>query len=593
MNKFILLFTLAFLFQTCTEPSTGDRAIQKKSDKNAALNMLTAPASFDKLLSEIPALAAYNNQKLNVLSSALPVMLLPSSEIKGEKEKLVQQIALNNAGFIRDVFLEETKEPLHTEIMSIRPAVEKELNQHQIGYNRGGDLPFRVELYNFYHNTTTLAFVDAASQRVLKVVYFQAGTPTINERLKKLAVEIALQNPEVLSEIGAGKDEIMTSFYPEFQNTKCERSRHLCVAPVFKINKKSITVIVDITDSQVVGLHSQKTSTQHKKTIVTERTLQNDYVMSTFCGKTNSISKDGWAVNYELTSSDGLEIKKVSFNEKQVVESAKLLDWHVSYTFKDGFGYSDAMGCPMFSAAAVVAFGGPTIKEIIIENKVVGFALIQDFRSPVWPMACNYRYENRFEFYKNGSFRIAGVNKGLGCGIDGWYRPVFRIDLANSDNESVKIWNGEAWEQWTKEAWHLQDEKASYSPEGYLFQLTDAAGKGYYVEPGRGQFEDGGRGDNAYSYITVKHKGEGEEDVPTIGECCNETYKQGPEKFLEPAEDLDAVDLVLWYVPQMKNDSRPGLEYCWATTNVKNGQADHQTWAGTVGPMFVPITKPE
>ncbi len=36
-------------------------------------------------------------------------------------------------------------------------------------------------------------------------------------------------------------------------------------------------------------------------------------------------------------------------------------------------------------------------------------------------MACNYRYENRFEFYFDGSFRVVGVNKGRGCGDQSQY----------------------------------------------------------------------------------------------------------------------------------------------------------------------------
>ena len=589
MNKFILFFTILVGFQACTDPAVENNRSRKSSPKKEAVHILPAALSFDALIAKIPMLADYHNQKLTVLSTDIPVMLLPEAEMKEADAKIAQQLALADANFTRDIFEEKTKQPLHTEIMSIRRAVEKELNQHRIGYNRGGKLPFRVELYNFYHNTSALAFVDVAAKRMLKVIHAQSATPNINKRLKNIALAIALHTPEVLAEIGAGKEEILNKFYPEFQHTKCERSRHLCVAYIFKVNNKSITVIIDITDNQVVGIHAEKVTGKSKKTIVTERTLQNDYVMSTFCGKINTLTQDNWSIDYELTSSDGLEIKNVQFKQKAVIESAKLLDWHVNYTFKDGFGYSDAMGCPMFSAAAVVAFKGPSVESIILNGEVIGFALIQDFRSPVWPMACNYRYENRYEFYKDGRFRITGVNKGLGCGIDGWYRPVFRIDLANTDSEKVKIWSDGDWKEWTTEAWHLQDDKASYSPEGYLFQLTDAEGKGYYLEPGQGQFGDGGRGDNAYAYISVKHKGEGEEDVPTIGECCNENYKQGPEKFLTPAEDLAGKNLVLWYVPQMKNDSKSGQEYCWVVTKVKDGQATYQTWDGVVGPMFVPI----
>ena len=44
------------------------------------------------------------------------------------------------------------------------------------------------------------------------------------------------------------------------------------------------------------------------------------------------------------------------FGGRPVLESAKLVDWHVSYSESDGFGYSDAVGCPVFSAAAAFSF---------------------------------------------------------------------------------------------------------------------------------------------------------------------------------------------------------------------------------------------
>ncbi|KAA3638758.1 MAG: hypothetical protein DWQ02_04720, partial [Bacteroidetes bacterium] len=301
----------------------------------------------------------------------------------------------------------------------------------------------------------------------------------------------------------------------------------------------------------------------------------------------NDLEKDNWKITYELTSSDGLEIKNVTFGNQPVIESAKLVDWHVSYSFKEGFGYSDAMGCPVFSAAAVVAFAGPEVEEIIENGTVSGFAIIQDFRSPVWPMACNYRYQNRYEFYQDGRFRIAGVNLGLGCGTQGWYRPIFRIAL-NGVNK-FDMWNAGGWDRWTEEAWHLQDANTAYSPEGYLFKLTDSVGKGYYIEPARGQFGVGDRGDNAYSYVVVKHPGEGEEDIPTFGPCCNESFEQGPEQYLTDPEPLANGELVFWYVPQIENDDTEGNEYCWAKSVIKDGQRENLAWPGIVGPMFVPV----
>jgi hypothetical protein len=63
---------------------------------------------------------------------------------------------------------------------------------------------------------------------------------------------------------------------------------------------------------------------------------------------------------------------------------------------------------------------------------------------------------------------------------------------------------------------------------------------------------------------------EGESDFPTLGPCCNTDHKQGPEVFLND-ENLENSGIVLWYVPVIRNDSRPGNEYCWAESILENG----------------------
>ena len=105
--------------------------------------------------------------------------------------------------------------------------------------------------------------------------------------------------------------------------------------------------------------------------MLTERRLQDDKVTACFCEKETALEKDGWKMNYMLTSSDGLRIAQVSFNGKPILQSAKLVDWHVSYSGTDGFGYSDAVGCPYFSQAAVIAFEPPKIMEIKDEAQVI------------------------------------------------------------------------------------------------------------------------------------------------------------------------------------------------------------------------------
>ncbi len=138
----------------------------------------------------------------------------------------------------------------------------------------------------------------------------------------------------------------------------------------------------------------------------------------------------------------------------------------------------------------------------------------------------------------------------------------------------------------------LQSPTASYTKEGYLFKLSDNAGKGYYMEPGRGQFNDKGRGDNAYIYVTANKPtaDEGETDLTTIGPCCNTDYRQGPEKFIEPKPDnILNSKLVVWYVAQLKNDDSKGREYCWAESVLENGIYVTKTYPCFCGPMFIPV----
>jgi len=43
--------------------------------------------------------------------------------------------------------------------------------------------------------------------------------------------------------------------------------------------------------------------------------------------------------------------------------------------------------------------------------------------------------------------------------------------------------------------------------------VTDTGGRGYTIAPGRGQFGDGGRGDNAFVYATIFQGGSYIEEI--------------------------------------------------------------------------------
>ena len=58
---------------------------------------------------------------------------------------------------------------------------------------------------------------------------------------------------------------------------------------------------------------------------------------------------------------------------------------------------------------------------------------------------------------------------------------------------------------WKTEQWKLQTETTRFTPEGYLYKISNAENKGYFLEPNIGQFNDGGRGDFAYLFATKQH----------------------------------------------------------------------------------------
>jgi hypothetical protein len=336
--------------------------------------------------------------------------------------------------------------------------------------------------------------------------------------------------------------------------------------------------------------------------------------MENFCQKDTVLERNGWKIVYRLTASDGLEIRDVTFRGVPVVHSAKIVDWHVAYQQEQGgeqldtstetyiegrrveyvrgeggkfmFGYNDAMGCPMFSTSVVLAFNGPQVRDL---PKGDGFMLTQDFRNPKWPMACNYRYENRFEFYNDGSFRMVGVNKGRGCGDNAIYRPVMRIDLNLDGRERFYSRRNGGWKRWDEEQQEHAEWASVDQPNQYPYKITaSAGGRGYYLEPNHGQFGDNSRGDNANLFVTSFKETEGDRDLLTLGSCC-QLNQDGPERFVN-GESIVDTHIVLWYIPRIRNDARKGHEYCWADTRIgEDGNPYIKMWPCAVGPRFVPF----
>ncbi len=409
-------------------------------------------------------------------------------------------------------------------------------------------------MYNYAKNLTTVGFVSVTDRTLLAVTKMPDTQPDAPQYLVDLAVQIASKSPEVIAALGYAPDSDdarMENTKTALNLTRCQRSRHLCLAPTFVEGDRALWAIVDLTDGVLVGV--RWTEVGEYGPAITQRSLQDDIVTQLYCNKNTALDRGDWRMDFILTSSDGLRISDVQYKGRAILESAKLVDWHVSYSTTEAFGYSDAIGCPIFSQAAVVAFQGPTVEEITENGEVVGFRLQQEFWVSSGPcraviFTCNASISTTTG---DSAWRLETSDADAGRTAP----PPTALPALAADN-SFATWANSAWETWSTEGWQAQSDSEP-TAKGYQYRFTDSSGAGFYIEPGRGQFE-GERGDNAFIFVTLDHpdRDEGDSDMITIGPCCNVNYEQGPERFID-GESIENAQLILWYVPQVENDGAP------------------------------------
>jgi hypothetical protein len=545
---------------------------------------------------ETPLVKARRAQIAAALKLSDPLISLSATSAKLDKNQTIaQSVALADPRVKSLTVGQPGNRPLLVEVFGVYPLRPSDITEPIAACKNG--TCYRVEIYGYAANATFMVFVDAATKKVVNLATLPRAQPDIPEHLTKLALEIATQSPEVAAALGgkpSADKALMASTKTSLNRTRCERSRHLCVAPTFVQGERALWAIVDLTDLRLVGTRwtevGKTAGAAAPVRAVTEARLQNEVITESFCDKETPLTRDGWSFTYMLTSSDGLRVANAKFNGAAVFDSVKLVDWHVSYSRTDAFGYSDAVGCPFFSQSAVIAAEPPRVEEIAKDGKNIGFALVQHYWSEGWPTPCNYHYIQRNEFYNDGRFRPMAASVGRGCGNDGTYRPVTRIAFSEAGNFGE--WDGKKWSAWAKERWQLADEKTATTSEGFRYRFSSSTDQGMYITPSKGQFSDGGRGDSPYVYVTrtAADRDEGASDLPTLGPCCNTNHEQGPEKFINtPPESIANSKLVLWYVPVLKNDNREGKEYCWANSVIENGLVEPKMFPCFSGPMITPF----
>ncbi len=310
---------------------------------------------------DTPLVQARRAQIAATLKLTEPLIPLSSSSGKLDKNQTIAQtIALADSRVKSLTIGQPGNRPLLVEVFGVYPLRPSDITEPIAACKTS--TCYRVEIYGFAANSIFMVFVNTAAKKVVNLATLPRTQPDIPEHLTKLALEIATEAPEVAAALGGkpGTDKaLMASTKTSLNRTRCERSRHLCVAPTFVQGGRALWAIVDLTDLRLVGTRwtevGKTAGAAAPVRAVTEARLQNEVITETFCEKETSLTRNGWAFDYMLTSSDGLRVANAKFNGAPVFDSVKLVDWHVSYSRTDAFGYSDAVGCPYFSQSAVIA----------------------------------------------------------------------------------------------------------------------------------------------------------------------------------------------------------------------------------------------
>ena len=459
---------------------------------------------------------------------------------------------------------------------------------------------YQVEIYSFDANGTVTAVVDTDAGLVRDVLHQPNMQPGINQRLANRALELAFNDAGVIEALGFRPIQAdMAPVASGLRGSTCDQG-HLCAGPTFRLGNRILWAIVDLTTESVTALRWT--------TVSDDGSFIPYEPEGGFCPAPGGANRDGWMLSYETTGTDGLRVYNVTYQGRTVLTSASLPEWHVDYNGEYQFpGFFDVTGCGGSGGGfAIPPFGETEVRDLLDGSTVIGFEVVQDFRMSQWGAACNYRYGQHYQFFADGRFRVVVGAYGRGCGDDvTWeqpvYRPVVRMDIAvdGDSNDSFAVWDGQGWAIQSTETYRTPYEAEGFGPHqlnaaNVGWWVMDAGGAGYYIEPGVGQFNDGGLEDNPFIYITLHKPEEGDTDLPIFSPqgsnyCCNDDHLQGPDIFVND-EPIGSANLVLWYVPQSTTDRIPEAEdgdgrFCWTV----NGEPNPETYPCFAGPMFTPF----
>ena len=170
---------------------------------------------------------------------------------------------------------------------------------------------YQVEIYNFDEDTAVIALVNLTIPEVMDV-YLQPGVhPGINKRLADLAMDIALNAPEVIEALGYRPlSADMAPVDATLLNSTCLEG-HLCVSPTFDLGDRALWAVVDLTTEELAGIAWTLLAPETAVVTPTTRNIS--------CPPPGSVNRDGWQLDYETTGTDGLIMAQQVFRTQQAV----------------------------------------------------------------------------------------------------------------------------------------------------------------------------------------------------------------------------------------------------------------------------------
>jgi hypothetical protein len=446
-----------------------------------------------------------------------------------------------------------------------------------------------VYIYNWDENVAVTAIVNLNSRMVLDVLRQPGVHPGINQRLVEMSRELVLNDPTLPQILGFQPTaaDVEMPMEGDAPGTSCD-GNHICAAYTFDQNDRMLWVWVDMTTETIAG-YRWTTVNPGENYLYTNTSLTEGG-----CPPSGSITRDGWTMDHEVTGTDALRVYNVEYNGVDVATSIKLVEWHADY---GSTGYVDSTGCGGGGGGfPIYPYGNTQVLDLLNEqSQIIGFEVVQDFRMGSWGNSCNYRYEQRIQFFPDGRFRTVSGAYGKGCGVNAMYRPVVRVDIAvdGDGNDTFALWDDGAWVDQATELYRTpyagSNGPHEFNGDGYAWRVMDQSGDGYYIQPSqKDTFGDGSRGDDNFIYVTMHKPAEGDTDLGVIGSCCNDTHIQGPHNYVN-SEAINNTNIVLWYVPQMLTDASDGGDgyYCWTLA----GEPNPVTYPCFTGPMFVPVNQ--